>query len=277
MYKYFRKNKSVIVAFALIAAFAITFLSCSKNNNTVAPPVTGGTLTLSIDTSLDDGANVVITGNIEKVDLYKFSAPSTIIKSAAVNAGVATFDMTGLTNGDYFMVVNDSSGERLPTHIEDYTQNYHQKVGKELRISIILSNSADTLYKIKAHTQNQGEHEVIKYSNDQGTGRYMFAFVTYATKTLELRYLDDGSVFNNLVESTSSHHTSVFPTWILGKTNHGTGPDGDSVQVVHQCMCHTNFWVKPAQWNQITFTHGWCYRCHAGYHGDDDGFYDRNQ
>lgn len=212
--------------------------------------------------------------------LYKFSAPTTIVKTATVASGTATFDLTGVNNGDYFIILNDSTTHRSPIYLADYTKNYTHKVGANVRLSVMLSSTGDSLYKFKTHNNSDGELEVLKYSNSQGTGRYSYSFVSYSTKTLEIRYIDDGSVISSLPQSNNSYHYSVFGSWDLGKTNHGKGPESDSLLTSTMCgdvNCHPNFWVKPPQWSQITQKYGWCNKCHDGYLGACDHFYDKNQ
>jgi len=259
-----------IVAFVIVL---VLFSSCKKDENNPATPPASGTLTLKLDPSLDGGGDIKVT-SLTKGILVN-TAGSTV-KTATVSGGNLVFELSSVTAGDYFIIVNDSTRDRVPTRITDNAKDHIQPVGQKLRASRIIVGT-DTLFRVKTYSQGQGEHAIRKYSDGNNVSPLSYAYVILSYKvnprTLEIRTMENNSLL--YAPSSASQGPHAFVDWIMGGTNHGKGPAGDTTATQTQCgSCHTNFNTKPAQWSQITGTNGYCFKCHYGQGGDPDGFLD---
>lgn len=247
------------------------FLSSCKSDTGTSPVVPSGSLTLKLDPSIGGGGDIKAASLVKGVML---TASGATIKTGTVTSGNLVFDLSGVNNGDYFIVVNDSVRDKVPTRITDASKNYIQLVGQKLRISFI-TMGADTLFRVKTYTQGQGEHPVRKYSDGSNLSNYSWVILAYKVSPVlfEIRTVEDNRLLNSISSANQGPHN--FTAWIVGGSNHGKGPGGNLSATTTQCgSCHTNFDTKPATWTQVTATNGFCYKCHYGIGGDPDGFLD---
>ncbi len=249
---------------------------------------TAGKLTLSLQPSLDGNGNVKAT-SITKAELL--GTDGTLMKTATLSGGKAQFDMNGVAPGDYFIRLNDLPDDLVPTRIDDPGMDINQFVGQKLRVSVI-GDPLDPTYKIETFSKGQGEHPVVEYSDGAAFPPERYAYVILSLKTspqkFEVRILGSGAQINSYTP-TMSNHPSVppltnppFTKWILSETiildaqgtfqtGHGYTYNGTD----SNCNgCHTDMDTKPATFSDVSFTSGWCYRCHYGKAGIDSGFID---
>ena len=230
-----------------------------------------GNLTLKLEASLDGGGDIKAT-TLTKGVMQNVSG--TTVSAGTIIGGNLVFNLSGVSKGDYFIIVNDILTDKVPTRINDATKEYTQTVGQKFRSSFIKSGT-DSLYRIKTYLQGQGEHALRKYSDGSNLTNYAWIILSYKASPvkLEIRTLEDNRLL--FTPSASNQGPHAFAKWIMGGTNHGKGPGGVLAATTAQCgSCHANFNTKPATWSQITATNGSCYKCHYGMEGDAVGFLD---
>lgn len=260
------KKYLFLASIFMITLSTLLINGCKKDNSG-----TIGSLTLKLDATLDGGGDIKATTLTKGVML---SATGTTVSTGTVTGGNLVFNLSGVSAGDYFIVVNDIMTDKVPTRIADGSKFYTQTVGQKLRSSYI-SLGTDNLYRIKTYSHGQGEHAVRKYSDGSDLTNYAWIILSYKASpvNLEIRTLDDNRLL--FAPSASNQGPHVFADWIMGGTNHGKGPGGVLAATTTQCgTCHTNFNTKPTTWSQISSTKGSCYQCHYGIEGDPAGFLD---
>ena len=261
MKKYF-----LLLAGIFMIAMSILIDGCKKDSTESV-----GKLTLKLDATLDGGGDIKATTLTKGV---MQNVTGTTVSTGTITGGNLVLNLSGVSAGDYFIVVNDILTDKVPTRIDDATKEYSQTVGQKLRSSYIISGT-DSLYRIKTYFQGQGEHALRKYSDGSNLTDYAWVILSYKASPvkLEIRTLADNRLL--LAPSASNQGPHAFTKWIMGGTNHGKVPGGVLVATTAQCgTCHTNFNTKPASWTQITGTNGNCYKCHYGMEGDAVGFLD---
>ncbi|MCL6103848.1 MAG: hypothetical protein M1292_15425 [Bacteroidetes bacterium] len=261
-----KKYYLFLVGIIMIAFSTLLLDGCKKDAITPA-----GNLTLKIDTSLDAGGDIKATSFTKGV-MKNYTG--TIVSTGTVTSGNLVFNLSGISAGDYFIVVNDLLNDQVPTRIADASKTYIQTVGQKFRDARIILGS-ETLYRIKTYSQGQGEHPVRKYSDGSNLPNNAWVILSYkATPTvLEIRTMEDNRLLFAPTATNQGPHK--FVDWIMGGANHGKGPAGNLAATTAQCgTCHTNFNTKPASWSQITATNGNCYKCHYSIAGDPEGFLD---
>ncbi len=250
----------------------------------VAQTGTAGKLTLSLQPSLDGNGNVKAT-SITKAELL--GTDGTLMKTATLSGGKAQFDLNGVVPGDYFIRVNDLPDDLVPTRIDDPNTDINQFVGQQLRVSVI-GDPLDPTYKIETFSKGQGKHPVVEYSDGATLSPERYAYVILSLKTspqkFEVRILDGGEQINSYTPTMPVHPSTntPFSKWIISETivldtqgafqtGHGYAYNGTD----SNCNgCHTDMDTKPATFPDVSFTSGWCYRCHYGKAGADSGFID---
>jgi len=242
--------------------------------DTIAHPVTvsaisGYKLTLSLDAGLNgSGTSKVI--NITKGELLNTSG--SVVANAALNAGTAQFDLTGLTAGNYFIRVNDLANDLVPTRLDSVSTNVSQYMGSQLNISVI-GTLADPTYKFTTYSPGQSWPAVVKYTTGAAATptRYAYAWLYLKTspQKIETRVLGTGTLL--ATHLAGGYHN--FPTWMLGSNNHGV----KYVTGTNCTGCHGNLDTKPASYGSIGESNGWCFQCHYGKTGSSNGMLDPAQ
>ncbi len=243
----------------------------------VAAQTTTGRLTLSLQPSLDREGDIKAT-SITTAELL--GPGGTVMITGTVAGGTAQFNLSGIAAGNYFIRVNNLADDLVPTRIDDPTKTINQFVGQKLRVTVIGSLS-DPTYRVQTFSKGQGEHPAVVYSDGTNEAPETYAYAILSLKTspqkLEINALGTASQLNNYTPtmpthpSTSTATNSSFSEWMLGEKNHASDYNGTD----SKCnTCHINLDTKPATFTQIRTLNGWCYRCHYGKAGVDEGFID---
>ena len=194
----------------------------------------------------------------------------------------AVFDLSGVTMGDFFIEVNDLDQDLVPTRIDDPTVNVTQFVGEALRQTVI-GSLGDPTYRILTFSEGQGEHPVVKYSDGMDVSPEEFAYVLISLKTnpqsLEINVLGTADPVSSFTPNATDHPFPSAPlsTWILGgemQDNHGEAKEDNPAQCTG---CHGDLNSYQADYGNIIVDNGWCYKCHNGPDGDEEGFVDPTQ
>lgn len=244
----------------------VLVLSLVAVGGCVPPPPDGGgssgSLALSLSSSLDgDGASKATT--ITSAQLLDTSGP--VAATATIAGGVATFDLSGVTAGDYFILVNNLADDLVPTRIDDASADTTQLVGRTLETSTI-GNAASPTYKFRTFAKGQAASVVVKYSDGTAAPpeRYAYARASLGAspQRLDLRTLGTDAQLSTFTPGGGGH---TFSTWIF---SHGAAVNASCAG------CHGDLATHPANWSTITTGNGWCFRCHYGQGG---GFEDTTQ
>jgi hypothetical protein len=276
------RRETLLASLGAVSAVLLFTVVTGCPSGTVPLPPSGGTLTLSLDSALDGGGTVKAT-SITGAELLDSSG--TVVVAATMSGGSAVFSLAGVTGGEYFIRVNGLDDDLVPTHIDDPMDTITQFTGQTLRVSVIGSES-DPTYRIKTFSQGQNEHPLVKYSDgtDVSPTEYVYALLSLKTtpQKLSLRSLGTGTELNSF-SSTSGTHPGTgdflqpFATWVLhvqSPLHHGDAFAG----VDTNCnTCHGNLDTQAASFSGIAVSNGWCFRCHYGDGGDEDGFVEPNQ
>jgi hypothetical protein len=239
--------------------------------------MTAGILTLSLQPSLDGSGNIKAT-SITSAELLGLDG--TVIKTATPAGGTAQFDLGSIAGGDYFIRVNNLADDLVPTRIDDPTKAINQFVGQKLRATVI-GDLSDPTYTISTHSKGQGHHPVVRYADGvvEPPERYCYVLIYQKTspQKMEIRVLGTADLLTTFTPRTATHPSTStetnpsFSTWMIFGKSHGIDYNGTD----SKCnTCHINLDTKPATFTAVTSTNGWCYRCHYGKGGDDNGFLD---
>ena len=279
-----RSNSTVLksIATLLILFFAIVITSCSDKKNPVVLDESGPQLIVNVDSTLD------IAGEI-KVNLITSATlndtTGAAIKNARISNGHASFGLTEINTGNYFIVINGLSQDRMPVRIvtpTDSTANIYQLVSRTLNSSLVIVED-DTLFRIRTFFLGQSGHPVRQFSDGANISpeEYAYAIESFGmmNANMEIR-IDSTAQLLNRVNPPRQHEggpAHPFPTWVLGELNHGRGPEGDPDSTLAQCgsyHCHSNPDSKPPEWSMIPMMGGYCYTCHYGSGGSSQGMLD---
>ncbi len=237
--------------------------------------LTAGILTLNLQSSLDGKGDIKAT-SITSAELLGLDG--TVIKTATLAGGAAQFDLGNIASGDYFIRVNNLADDLVPTRIDDPTKAINQYVGQKLR-AIVIGNLSDPTYSISTHSKGQGHHPVVRYADGvtEAPERYCYVLIDQKTspQKMEIRVLGTADLLTTFTPRTTTHPSTPtetnpsFSTWMIFGKSHGIDYNGTD----SKCKtCHINLDTKPAALTSITSGNGWCYRCHYGKGGDDNGF-----
>ncbi|MGB8217308.1 MAG: hypothetical protein WCE94_08400 [Candidatus Methanoperedens sp.] len=260
-------NKSLIVL--------VVWLTLCIGLAAAQTATTAGILTLSLQPGLDGKGDIKAT-SITSAELLGLDG--TVIKTATLTGGNAQFDLGSIASGDYFIRVNNLADDLVPTRIDDPTKATNQYVGQKLR-AIVIGNLSDPTYTISTHSKGQGHHPVVKYADGtiEAPERYCYVLIYQKTspQKMEIRVLGTAALITTFTPRTATHPgipaNQPFPTWMIFGKSHGIVYNGTD----SKCnTCHINLDTKPSTFTQITSGNGWCYRCHYGKGGDDNGFLD---
>lgn len=243
----------------------------------VAAQTTTGRLMLSLQPSLDGDGDIKAT-SITSAELL--GTDGTVMITGTVAGGTAQFNLSGVTAGDYFIRVNNLADDLVPTRIDDPTKTINQFVGQKLRATVV-GNLSDPTYRVLTFSKGQKEDAVVVYSDGTNDIPETYAYTILSLKTspqkLDIRALGTASLLNSYTPTTANHPSTStatnpsFSEWMLGEKNHATDYNGTD----SKCnTCHFNLDTKAATFAQITTSNGWCYRCHYGKAGVDEGFID---
>ncbi|VVB94327.1 Uncharacterised protein [uncultured archaeon] len=266
-----KRNMVSYIATGLLICFSLSM------GSTVVQAATGGKLMLSLQPGLDGEGDVKAT-SITKAELT--SPDGIVMINGDVSGGTVQFNLSGIDAGDYFIRVNDLADDLVPTRIDDTATAINQFVGQKLRVTVI-GNLSDPTYRIQTFSKGQGEHPVVIYSDGSNDIPEQYAYVLLSLKTspqtLEINVLGTASQLNSYLPTAAIHPSTstainpAFSDWMLGENNHAYDYNGTD----SKCKsCHINLDTKPAAFTQITTSNGWCYRCHYGKAGVDNGFID---
>lgn len=239
-----------------------------------------GNLTLSLQPALDSDGDIKAT-TITSAELLSISGA--VVKTATITGGTAQFDLSGVTAGDYFIRVNGMADDLVPARIDDPTKAISQFVGQKLRVTVI-GDVDNPTYRIDTYSRGQGEHSVVGYSDGAVPVPERYAYVLLSLKTspqeLEIRVLGTAALLTSFSPGSATHPSTAitkYPsssTWMVmtaGSTHHSEDYNGTD----SECnICHVNMDTKPARFQDVTTGNGWCYRCHYGKGGVDNGFID---
>ena len=101
----------------------------------------------------------------------------------------ATFNLSGITPGFYFIELNGLTGDRVPTYIDDNTINQNQSVTGTLTGSVIGDASNPTKYMIKA--RSGGRHPVVNFATGQNESKLPFIIVyNTSVQKIEIRVVN---------------------------------------------------------------------------------------
>jgi hypothetical protein len=236
-----------------------------------------GQLVVSLDSTLDgDNDNVVV---VVITSAKLLDGTGATIATAAIGLGEATFDLSNVIAGDYFVQINDDATNLVPTRIDDPAKRVLQRVGQKLRASYV-EPASGAGYRINTYSAGQNESPVVAWSNGNPTGQQPYVIITLGTPKIEVKVLGTGAALTSL-PTTAVHMGSnqPFHTWLLntnGMAHHGDAFNADGGPAV--CgACHLKYDVKPAVHSNINPTSGWCFYCHNGPGGDGTGFVDPNK
>ncbi len=244
-----------------------------------------GTLTLSLDPSLDTPPDTVLATSIAAAVLLDKTGVA--LETATLSRGEAVFKLTRVPAGDYFIRVNGDGNDLVPTRVDDPAANIAQRVGKKLRASEI-GSPASPVYRINTWSSGQGESPVAQFSDGKIiAGRNAYVILSYTTPRIELLLLGSATPLTSF--SPGRLHPpdgEPFDKWLLvsNATDGGTAPPQHGVTFTAQvadggaptcARCHTGYNVKPPQYSAIAPNDGWCFHCHYGpIGGDANGFVD---
>ena len=266
-----KRNIVNYIAAGLLICFLLSI------GSTAAQAAATGKLTLRLQTSLDGEGDVKAT-SITRAELI--NPDGTVIINGNVSGGTVSFDMSGIVAGDYFIRINDLADDLVPTRIDDTATDINQLVGQKLSVTVI-GNLTDPTYRIQTFSKGQGEHPVVVYSDGTNDIPEQYAYVLLSLKTspqkLEINVLGTASQLNSYSPGTPIHPSTstavnpAFSDWMLGESSHANDYNGTD----SKCnICHINMDTRPATFTQVASNNGWCYRCHYGKEGVDNGFID---
>lgn len=226
------------------------------------PPPGGSVLNLSLSTTLN-GTGAVKAAAITTADLL--NTAGAVAAGGTVASGKASFPLTGLTPGFYFIRVNGDANDLVPTKIDSVSATINQFVGTTLRRTVIGTLSVPT-YQMTTYSLGQSQTAVVNYSNGTAgaPARYAFATLYSNGATFEVRVLGTAALLTTM--TPGGPHAAA--TWIFGATNHGVSVDASCTG------CHSAMTTKPASRSSVSAGNGWCYECHYGSGGNNSGFVD---
>ncbi len=227
------------------------------------------TLTLSLDATLDQADDDVKATTLSSGVLL--GKTGTMAASASIVGGAAVFDLTGVTKGDYFIVVNGITDRPIPTRVDDASVNVVQRVGQKLRASYV-GPAGSPSYRINTYPDGK----VVKFSDDTVVGSDRpYVVVTFAPSKVELNVLGTATNLTSLpLDACLGHSYVPADGWLLntnGEDHHGDVFNGDG-GAANCSGCHTDYWLKKPSYGDITPSRGWCFRCHDGPSGTSSGF-----
>ncbi len=253
-----------------------------------------GTLTLTLEPSLDGKGDIratsitqaLLSTYYEGMTICTYNATynnysnCTPYKAATITNGTAQFNLSDRDAGNRYIMINNLSGDLIPTRIDDPTKDIHQFVGKKLRVSII-GNFSDPTYQIETFVAGR---ELVSYSDGTHYGENIYTILSLKTNPQRFQVVKF-STRSPIVEqewetinytpaapthpSTSTSTNPSFSKWMFGKGSHGNDYGGNDSKC---SICHGNLDAKPAQLSEITVNNGFCFRCHYGKGGTDAGF-----
>ncbi len=256
-----------------------------------------GTLTLTLEPSIDGKGDIKAT-SITQALLSRYDgimiicrvySPCITYKAATITNGTAKFNLSNEDAGTRYIMINNLSDDNIPTRIDDPTKDIQQFVGRKLQVSIIGSLS-DPTYRIKTFTARQGyNHPLVNYPDGNYSpevlGRFGGdAYTVLSLKTNPQRFqvitlgaphlgknqeITDYTPTAPTHPSTSTSTNPSFSKWMYGEGSHGFDYGGNDSKC---SICHGNLDTKPANFSDITVNNGFCFRCHYGKGGTDNGF-----
>ena len=235
-----------------------------------------GSLTLTLDPTIDVAGDTVKAASITSVDLLATSGAK--LASATVSAGAAVISLAGMTPGDYFLKVNGDDDDLVPTRIDDPSKDVSQRVGTMLRASYIGPVTAP-VYRINTYSAGQGRPPVVKFSDGTAIApaEQPYIFVTLSPPRVEFKVLGTAALLSSYAPIAVHVSNNVpFDAWTIntdGLDHHGDMfmADGGAATCA---TCHWSMGTKPMTYASGKSTSGWCFRCHFGTAGSDTGFVD---
>lgn len=271
----------IIIAVVVVGAFP----GCGGGTEptgltqTLAEPtqVTNTALTTVVNPEVTTEAvpslNIWLSASLNETGVIKATTitKAELLNSARVRVALATivgakasFPMTGLTAGQYFIRINGLNSDLVPTRIGNTTLSQNQFISTTLRNTIIGALTNPTL-KMTTFALGQSQHPVVAYTTGASETRYAYAvlYMKSVPQKLEVRVLGKGTLLTNL--AAGDYHN--FATWIMGSANHGKSTSS--------CTgCHGTTSTKITPYTSISRRSGWCYKCHYGPSGPSAGMVD---
>lgn len=257
------------------AAQPDTGLDASKGTSDAAAII--GSIELTLDPALDTEDGTVKAVTLTSVDLLDPAGAR--VASAVISGGVATVRLDGLGPGDYFLEVNGDADDLVPTRIDDPGQEVSQRVGTTLQASLVGPAGAP-VYRIKTYSTGQAGAPVVRYSDGTplAPAEQPYVLITLAPPKIEFLILGSGAALSSYAPMLSEHVGIDVPmdAWVLntdGVDHHGDTflADGGAASCAG---CHWKMADKPVAYSSTTLANGFCFRCHYGAGGSDDGFLD---
>ena len=257
-----------------------------------------GTLTLTLDPSLDCKGGIKAVSITQAIlstyyngmlicrynATYNNYSNCTPYKAATITNGTAQFNLSERDAGSRYIMINNLSGDLIPTRIDDPTKDIQQFVGKKLRVSVI-GNLSDPTYQIETFAMGQGyNQELASYSDGTRYGENVYIIlspktnpqrlqiITFSTRSPIVAQEWETINYTPAAPTHPSTPTSISPSfskWMFGKGNHGVDYGGNDSKC---SICHGNLDAKPAKLSEITMNNGFCFKCHYGKGGTDAGF-----
>lgn len=240
---------------------------------TVTVAAAGPALQFSLDSTIIENGTTKAT-SLTKVELMDTSGA--VVKTATINVGVASIDMSGLAAGHYFLRVNDLADDLVPTRIDNPGVAMVQGVGTKLRITRV-GPAGNPTYRFQTFSKGQAWTNVVKYSNGTAATPQAYAYGLLYLKTspmkIEMRTMGTAALLST--ETYTGPHP--FATWMM--RGGSAPPHGDPANYTGDgaCSCHGNLNTKVANYSSINKENGWCYKCHYGKTGSSNGFVNPGQ
>lgn len=209
-----------------------------------------------------NGTGVIKATTITKAELL--NSARVRVALATIVGAKASFPMTGLTSGQYFIRINGLNSDLVPTRIGNPTLSQNQFVSTTLRNTVIGALTNPTI-KMTTFALGQSQHPVVAYTTGASETRYAYGVFYYKSvpQKFEVRVLGKGNVLSTL--AAGGHHSMA--TWVMGSGSHGTSTSG--------CAgCHGTLTTKRTPYTSISTGNGWCYKCHYGPTGAQAGMVD---
>ena len=254
-------------------------VSDGGSNADVTP---SGSLTVSLDPSIDIGDETVKAVTLTMVDLLD---PTGVERAhATISNGDALISLAGLSAGDYFLKVNGDTADLVPTRVDDPKAAVVQRVGTTLRRSQV-GPLVKPVYCIDTYPTGQATG-IVKFSDGTAVApvKPVYAFITQTPGQVDFKVLGTAALVTTYTSMSGNHpmNGEAFHAWIenTNGVDGGAAPDhhGDMYMAdggAATCSgCHANMGTKPATYGAIKSGNGWCFKCHYGPDGAGAGFVD---
>lgn len=256
-----------------------------------------GTLTLTLEPSLDSKGDIIKATSITKAQLfgyYNYNS-SVYYETATITNGTALFNLSDRDAGDRFILINSLNDpystafenlNTIPTRIDDPTKNIYQFVGHTLRVSVI-GNLSDPTYITEFSGRaalcfgGPAQPDWSDISTPPGNSYIILSLKTNpqklevnstqtdislnGIKRLYVERITDYTPTSPIHPNTSTAINPPFSKWVF---SHGVDYNGNDSKC---STCHGNLDTRQAGLlvSDITVNNSFCFRCHNGKSGSD--------